>query len=54
MKRAWAMLLACVALPAEAHQESVSVAEVEVRGERVSARLRFAGADRAFAPVKAD
>jgi hypothetical protein len=45
MKRAWAVLLACAALPAEAHQQSVSVGEVAVRGERVSARLRFAGAD---------
>ncbi|MFL5311757.1 MAG: HupE/UreJ family protein [Myxococcales bacterium] len=45
MKRAWAVLLACAALPAEAHQQSVSLGEVDMRGERVSARLRFAGAD---------
>jgi HupE / UreJ protein len=45
MRRAWALLLASAALPAQAHQQSVSVGEVDVRGERVLARLRFAGAD---------
>ena len=45
MKRAWAVVLAFAALPAQAHQQSVSVGEVDVLGERVSARLRFAGAD---------
>ena len=45
MKRAWAILLLCAALPARAHEQSVSVGEVDVRGERVSARLRFAAAD---------
>src|SRR5439155_8176212 len=46
MKRAWAVLLVgAAALPARAHQQSVSVGEVDVRGNRISARLRFAGAD---------
>lgn len=46
MKRVWTVLLVCgAALPARAHQQSVSVGEVDVRGDRVSARLRFAGAD---------
>jgi hypothetical protein len=45
MKRAWAVLLACAALPVGAHEQSVSVGELDVRGERVSARLRFAGVD---------
>jgi hypothetical protein len=55
MKRAWAILLACVALPAEAHEQSISVGEVEVRGDRVSARLRFAGADlAALLPLEQD
>jgi len=45
MKHAWAVLLACAALPAGAHEQSVSVGELDVRGERVAARLRFAGMD---------
>jgi hydrogenase/urease accessory protein HupE len=45
MKRAWAVLLACAALPAKAHEQSVSVGEVDVSGDRVAARLRFAASD---------
>src|SRR5712664_681321 len=45
MKRAWAVLLAFAALPAGAHEQSVSVGALSFHTERVSARLRFAGAD---------
>jgi len=46
MKTAWAAaLFFAAALPAWAHQQSVSVGEIDIRGERVTARLRFAGAD---------
>jgi hypothetical protein len=45
MKRSWVVLLICVALPARAHQPSVSIAELDVRGDRVVGRLRFAAAD---------
>jgi hydrogenase/urease accessory protein HupE len=45
MKRIWAALLLVPALPARAHQQSVSVGEVDVRADRVFARLRFSAAD---------
>ena len=45
MSRPLAVLLVCAAFPAAAHQQSVSVGEIDVRGERVFARLRFAAAD---------
>jgi hydrogenase/urease accessory protein HupE len=45
MKRIWVLLLICAALPARAHQLSVSIAELDVRGERITGRLRFAAAD---------
>jgi len=45
MKRICILLLLCAALPARAHQPSVSIAELDVRGERVIGRLRFAAAD---------
>jgi hypothetical protein len=45
MKRRFLLLLACAALPAAAHQQSVSLAELNVAGDRVTGNLRFAGAD---------
>jgi hydrogenase/urease accessory protein HupE len=45
MSRGWFFLFACAALPCWAHQQSVSLAELNVSGQRVTARLRFAGAD---------
>jgi hypothetical protein len=45
MKRGWILLVACAALPAAAHQQSVSLAEVNVAADRATVRLRFAGAD---------
>ena len=45
MRRRWLAAALCAALPARAHQQSVSVAELSVRGPRVEGRLRFAGAD---------
>jgi HupE / UreJ protein len=45
MKRGFLLLLACAALPAGAHQQSVSLAELNVAGNRVTGRLRFAAAD---------
>jgi HupE / UreJ protein len=45
MKRICVLLLVCAALPAKAHQPSVSIAELDVRGDRVLGRLRFAAAD---------
>jgi hypothetical protein len=45
MRRRLLLLLACAALPAGAHQQSVSLAELNVAGSRVRGQLRFAGAD---------
>jgi hydrogenase/urease accessory protein HupE len=46
MTRAFLLLLLAYAyLPAAAHQQSVSLGELTVGGDRVTARLRFAGSD---------
>jgi hypothetical protein len=45
MRRSLVVLLAFAALPAAAHQQSVSLAELTVGGDRVTAHLRFAAAD---------
>ena len=45
MRRGWIFLLAYAALPAAAHQQSVSLAEVNIEADRATVRLRFAGAD---------
>jgi HupE / UreJ protein len=45
MRRRFLLLLVCAALPAAAHQQSVSLAELNVAGDRVTGQLRFAGAD---------
>src|SRR5947209_18720505 len=45
MRRAFLLLLACVSLPAAAHQQSVSLGELTLAGDRVTGRLRFAGSD---------
>ncbi len=45
MRLAWPALLVCAAFPARAHQQSVSTAELSVRGDEVQGRLRFAAAD---------
>jgi HupE / UreJ protein len=45
MKAICAALLVLAALPARAHQQSVSVGEIDVRGERVFARLRFSAGE---------
>jgi hypothetical protein len=45
MKRICVLLLVCVALPARAHQLSVSISELDVSGNRVTGSLRFAAPD---------
>ena len=45
MRLVCAALLLCASLPARAHDQSVSVAEIAIQGARVSARLRFAAKD---------
>ena len=45
MRRLWLAAALCAALPARAHQQSVSIAELSVHGARVEGRLRLAGAD---------
>jgi len=45
MRRACAALILCAALPARAHDQSVSLAEIAIAGDRVSGRIHFAAKD---------